>query len=86
MNRTFLVEAFRIPAGSMENTRQVGDFLFLGNAIIGSRATFTRPRLPASDSPRRGAVVFIAKRKSEPTVPRFRLTGIRGQHGGAAVH
>lgn len=59
MIRTFLVEAFRIPTGSMENTLLVGDFLLVNKAIFGSRVPFTPLRLPAFDSPRRGDVVVF---------------------------
>lgn len=59
MIRTFLVEAFRIPTGSMENTLLVGDFLLVNKAIFGGRVPFTRVRLPAFASPRRGDVVVF---------------------------
>jgi signal peptidase I len=59
MIRTFLVEAFRIPTGSMENTLLVGDFLLVNKAIFGGRVPFTRLRLPAFAAPRRGDVVVF---------------------------
>ena len=45
--RTFLVEAFRIPSPSMENTLLVGDFLFVNKAIIRSRDPVTGHPAPA---------------------------------------
>lgn len=59
MIRTFLVEAFRIPTGSMENTLLVGDFLLVNKAIFGSHIPFTRVRLPAFAAPGRGDVVVF---------------------------
>ncbi len=57
--RTFLIEAFRIPTASMENTLVVGDFLFVDKAVYGSRIPFTSARLPAFGSPARGDIVVF---------------------------
>jgi signal peptidase I len=57
--RTFLVEAFRIPTGSMENTLLVGDFLLVNKAAYGAQVPLTRAHLPAFTQPRRGDVVVF---------------------------
>jgi signal peptidase I len=58
--RTFIVEAFRIPTGSMEDTLLVGDFLLVNKAIFGGHVPFSSMRLPAFGEPRRGDIaVFI---------------------------
>lgn len=57
--RTFLVEAFRIPTGSMENTLLVGDFLLVNKAIFGSRIPFTNLRTFAFSEPRRGDIIVF---------------------------
>ena len=50
--RTFLVEAFRIPSGSMENTLLIGDFLFVNKALYGAEVPLIHARLPAVREPR----------------------------------
>ena len=57
--RTFLVEAFRIPTGSMENTLLVGDFLLVNKAVYGAQLPTTKTHLPAFDEPERGDVVVF---------------------------
>jgi signal peptidase I len=57
--RTFLVEAFRIPTGSMENTLLVGDFLLVNKAVFGSHIPFTSLRTFAFSEPRRGDIVVF---------------------------
>jgi signal peptidase I len=57
--RTFVVEAFKIPTGSMEETLLVGDFLLVNKAVYGAQVPFTHIRLPAFDTPERGDVVVF---------------------------
>ena len=57
--RTFLVEAFKIPTGSMERTLLVGDFLLVNKAVYGAEIPFVRRRLPAIENPRRGDVIVF---------------------------
>ena len=45
--RAFVVQAFRIPTGSMEDTLLVGDFLLVNKFIYGARIPMTDWRLPA---------------------------------------
>jgi signal peptidase I len=57
--RTFLVEAFRIPTGSMEDTLLVGDFLLVDKTAFGARVPGTGRRLPGYSEPDRGQVVVF---------------------------
>ncbi len=57
--RAFLVEAYKIPSGSMEGTLLVGDFLLVNKLVYGAEVPFTGKRLPAIRRPRyRDIVVF----------------------------
>jgi signal peptidase I len=57
--RAFVVEAYRIPSGSMIPTLLVCDWLFVNKAIFGAHIPFTRSSLPAFREPRRGDVVVF---------------------------
>lgn len=57
--RTFVVEAFKIPTSSMENTLLVGDFLLVNKAVYGAEIPGTGVRLPAFAEPHRGDVVVF---------------------------
>jgi signal peptidase I len=76
--RTFLIEAFRIPSGSMERTLLIGDFLFVNKALYGAEIPLTGLHLPAFREPRRDDLV-IFKSVEEPrlTVVK-RLVGMPG--------
>jgi signal peptidase I len=57
--RTFLVEAFKIPSGSMEHTLLVGDFLLVNKLVYGAEVPFTNQRLPKIRTPRAGDVIVF---------------------------
>lgn len=58
--RTFVVEAFRIPTGSMENTLLVGDFLLVNKAVYGAEIPGTGINLPSLDDPERLDVLVFS--------------------------
>src|SRR5215217_6071156 len=51
--RAFIVEAFKIPSGSMEHTLLVGDFLLVNKLVYGAEVPFTGRRLPRLRTPER---------------------------------
>lgn len=57
--RTFVVEAYRIPTGSMENTLLVGDFLLVNKAVYGTRVPGTALEVAAFREPTLGDVVVF---------------------------
>ena len=59
--RTFVVQAFKIPSGSMIPTFKVGDRIFVNKFIYGAGVPFTDLHLPKLREPRRGdIVVFVS--------------------------
>jgi signal peptidase I len=66
--RTFLVQAFSIPSGSMEPTLQIGDYLMANNAVYGAHVPFTNTRLPAFREPRHGDIVVFRPTYNEPVI------------------
>jgi signal peptidase I len=76
--RTFLLEAYRIPSGSMANTLLEGDLLFVNKAIYGAQVPFAHWFLPACREPRRGdLLIFDSVEESERRVVK-RLVGLPG--------
>jgi signal peptidase I len=57
--KTFLVEAYRIPSGSMIPTLLVGDWLFVNKLVYGPHVPFTSINLPGYSDPKRGEVVVF---------------------------
>jgi signal peptidase I len=57
--RAFVVQAFRIPSASMQDTLLIGDFLFVNKFEYGPKIPFTSIRLPGLHPPRRGEVIVF---------------------------
>ena len=58
--RTFIIQAFKIPSGSMRPTLIEGDRILVNKFIYGAKLPFTDLRLPGITKPKRGdVVVFI---------------------------
>jgi signal peptidase I len=76
--RTFLIEAFQIPSGSMERTLLAGDFLFVNKAVYGAQIPGTTARLPGFASPRRGDVMVFAFPKNPELNYVKRVIGVPG--------
>lgn len=57
--RTFFVQAFKIPSGSMEDTLLVGDFLLVNKVVYGIHIPFTRKNLLTFREPKRGEIVIF---------------------------
>lgn len=76
--RSFLVEAFKIPSGSMEGTLLVGDFLLVNKLVYGAEVPFTGKRLPAMRTPQRGDVVVFQYPEDPQKSYVKRLVGVPG--------
>jgi signal peptidase I len=57
--RTYLVQAFKIPSGSMEDTLAIGDHLLVNKFIYGTKLPFGDKRLLTLRDPRRGDVIVF---------------------------
>ncbi|BDV43973.1 signal peptidase I [Geotalea uraniireducens] len=57
--RTWVIEPFKIPSGSMENTLAIGDHLFVNRFLYGIKIPFTDTRILRIRAPHRGDVVVF---------------------------
>jgi signal peptidase I len=57
--RTFLVQAFKIPSGSMEDTLAIGDHILVNKFLYGTKIPFTDKRILKIRDPKRGDVVVF---------------------------
>lgn len=58
--RSFIVQAFKIPSGSMEPTLLIGDHILVNKFLYGIRVPFTQKILfPLKDPGREDVIVFI---------------------------
>ena len=77
--RTFVVQAFKIPSGSMEDTLLIGDHLLVSKFIYGIKMPFTGTTLIPIKSPERGDVI-VFKYPRDPSVDYIkRVVGLPGE-------
>lgn len=57
--RTYLVQAFKIPSGSMEDTLAIGDHLLVNKFIYGTKIPFTKTSVVKIRDPRQGDVIVF---------------------------
>jgi signal peptidase I len=77
--RTFLIQAFRIPSGSMEDTLLIGDFLLVDKITYGALIPGTQLRLPGFREPRRGDIMVF----KDPRTNRDFIKRCIGEEGDA---
>ena len=65
----FIVDVYKIPAGSMIPTIEIGDSIVASKFIYGAKIPFTKKRLPPIRNPRRGdIVIFLAPYYDPPNI------------------
>ncbi len=57
--RTFVIQAFKIPTGSMRMTLVEGDIILVNKFIYGAKIPFINFKLPAVTQPNRGDVIVF---------------------------
>lgn len=57
--RTFVVQAFKIPSGSMEDTLLIGDHLLVSKFVYGMQIPFTEKRILTFKHPQQGDVIVF---------------------------
>lgn len=76
--RTCVVQSFKIPSGSMEDTLVIGDCLLVNKFIYGIKVPFTDLRLPRLRAPERGDVIVFRYPEDRSKDFIKRLIGVPG--------
>jgi len=76
--RAFVVQAFKIPSGSMEPTLLVGDHILVNKFIYGIRIPYTDIKIFDFRKPRHGEVIVFIYPKDESKDFIKRIVGVEG--------
>ena len=76
--RTFVVQAFKIPSGSMKETLQIGDHILVNKFIYGVKLPFVEKTLVSYKNPKHGDII-VFKYPEDPKKDFIkRVVGIEG--------
>src|SRR3954467_15411935 len=75
--KTLLVEAFRIPSGSMIPTLLIGDWLFVNKLAYGPTIPFTNNHLPGYTNPQHNDVIVFVSPYQADNAPDFTPTLVK---------
>ena len=56
---SFIIQAFKIPSGSMMNTFKIGDHIFVGKFIYGIHVPFSKKYIFPLQGPKRGEIIVF---------------------------
>ena len=76
--RQFVVEAFKIPSGSMIPTLDIGDHLLVNKFVYGPRIPFTDTRIFTWKEPKRGDIIVFKYPENEDKNFIKRVVGLPG--------
>lgn len=76
--RSFVVEPFKIPSGSMIPTLQIGDFILVNKYTYGIRLPIVNKKVVALNEPQRGDVMVFRYPKDESMDYIKRVIGVPG--------
>ena len=78
--RSFIVEPFRIPSGSMMPTLLIGDFILVNKYDYGIRLPVLNSKIIANKTPSRGDII-VFRYPEDPSIPFIkRVVGLPGDH------
>ena len=77
--RTFVVQAFKIPSGSMKPTLQIGDHILVNKFLYGVKLPFVRSTLIPISHPKRGDVIVFVYPVDESKDFIKRVIGLPGE-------
>jgi len=77
--RTFIVQAFDIPSGSMKSTLLPGDYILVNKFIYGIRIPFVGARMFSFKEPKRGDVIVFIFPKDPSKDFIKRVIGVQGE-------